>query len=821
MNSPAPDFLPQLARLAAGLPPPFVAAHESKPVERGPAAPWPQIDALLAGLAGLYRWSEDNLGPLAPLGGAQIESGHTIVSAHPPWSFNAEITFREPSRLATPAFVAVEIEVLSGAFDVAVLAADGGGFVGERHTQRAGRALVQLPVFDQPVRGVVFRNAGVGETGGRMRVLGARLAQFDPDANATAELRRRLEAEAQNPSPPEVDAAAAVPATLALGFHRLLAEGRIHEAARWLAAIDHLSAERPAWIDLRLSEILVSCHSEPRAPDANGAAPLAAGDPPPSSHSVWPDAALAELAWLRGLNRGAELIPLHQEILQALATLDLLSVARPCRLRFRWERSALAATPVRDGALSALCAQLLERIREADPWVEVDVRTTPAGTTLEFHSPLDAGALQYRAHSMLGDEWHRALHDPRCPLPLIEHRLGAEGSVRVTWAASLPAASLAPLGLERADLSGIETLYSRADGHGVRVDGGICYKLAPPLSAKPNDLVAEAALQCRAGAHLAPEALAAIRTPAGTAMSYRFVPGIMLLAWAARQPAPIAVTRVLLQLTSRLAELNRRGVQHRDVRAENVLVGDDGAVRLLDFDQARATAAADDFGNEWATEAVCCGFGGLLGQLGWRASFLRTAGALGFAWELGRFSSANSPGKHSCYYDWRWGGFALPGERPWYQRWDLLRPVFEHRAPRGGFLELGCNLGLLSTHASVAGWQARGVDHNALAVTAAGEIARALGVAAQFQTGNLCDPALFAALGDDHDLVSALSVVHWLPDPAPVEAFLRRQRRLLFEGHRAIHEEISYLHSLGYEQVELLGYSERLRPLFYATRISP
>ena len=140
--------------------------------------------------------------------------------------------------------------------------------------------------------------------------------------------------------------------------------------------------------------------------------------------------------------------------------------------------------------------------------------------------------------------------------------------------------------------------------------------------------------------------------------------------------------------------------------------------------------------------------------------------------------------------------------------------------PRGRFLELGCNLGLLSSYASLTGWETLGIDQDELAVAAADLIASTLASGTRFETGDLTSPDLFTRLETSYDLVSALSVVHWLPDPAPVEAFLRRQPRLLFEGHRAIADEERYLQELGFDSVTLLGYSERLRPVLLAVRSS-
>lgn len=752
---------------------------------------------------------------MRPLGDSSAPAPLEVRAGNQPWAFVAEIPFVRRVVEESPQFVLLELEVLSGTIGVAVLSPDSSSYLGERQLVGLGRFYVQLPVPPLLARGVVFSNGGPGETGGTFRVRSSTLLQLDREGPSFARLCRLLDEESSR-LPPEVTRPEDVKPSLSLAFFLLAGRNRINDANRLLAAINHVRTVCPPWMPTRLAELFGGCVME-TAP--NGRMPSAVHRTLAEEAPDLPVPILEEVRRLRTMTAGSPVVPLHLELLEALLLLDLLSVVRPCRVRFVWDRTALTVTPVARGTLCELLMLVVERVSVEEPLFELEVATTPAGTTVCLRSPLDPGALQYRAPSIHGEALHRCLQVPGGQLPEIEHRLSSEQELRIGWKDRLPPSEQPPIRFTRSTVPPLRELYSNNSGSVIRLCAGNCYKIASSTSTKPAGPMEEAEmLRDLAGRRITPEVLSSARFASGAAMSYRLVPGRTLLNWAASSPPAEETVRVMLQLGQAVAEINRQGIQHRDLRAENVLLTESGGICLIDFDQARRASPADDFGNEWASNGVCAGFGGLLRQLEWRQPYLQIAGHLGFAWQLGRLSSANSPGKHSCYYAWHWGGFELSGERPWSVRWDLLRSLFESELSPGRFLELGCNLGLLSTHAALCGWQTLGIDQNALAVAAADVISTAFSTTARFQVGDLCDESTYACLERRYDLVSVLSVVHWLPNPAPIEAFLRQQPRLLFEGHRSVQDELGYLQSLGFEKIRCLGYSERLRPVFYAQR---
>ena len=64
------------------------------------------------------------------------------------------------------------------------------------------------------------------------------------------------------------------------------------------------------------------------------------------------------------------------------------------------------------------------------------------------------------------------------------------------------------------------------------------------------------------------------------------------------------------------------------------------------------------------------------------------------AWAIAQRSSANAPGDVIAYYSFDLASFHLPGERPWLERWTVMRQLTEYKGKR--ILELGCNMALLS-----------------------------------------------------------------------------------------------------------------------------
>ncbi|MEE8530718.1 MAG: sulfotransferase domain-containing protein, partial [Hyphomicrobium sp.] len=195
---------------------------------------------------------------------------------------------------------------------------------------------------------------------------------------------------------------------------------------------------------------------------------------------------------------------------------------------------------------------------------------------------------------------------------------------------------------------------------------------------------------------------------------------------------------VMLQLAAILARLSLRGISHNDILPQNVLVGEDGRVHLLDFDQATTCSiyrailrnylglrigVHPVFGS-WTTalktllkKLLSTSVARATGRLrSWRsheatgevrrsvqpnrvlpalaADASEAVKLLHRAWRLGQQSDANWPGAGVAYYSMEFEGYRFPGERPWSHRWECLRQIIDYKSKR--IVELGCNMGLLS-----------------------------------------------------------------------------------------------------------------------------
>src|SRR5258706_14902614 len=74
----------------------------------------------------------------------------------------------------------------------------------------------------------------------------------------------------------------------------------------------------------------------------------------------------------------------------------------------------------------------------------------------------------------------------------------------------------------------------------------------------------------------------------GVYVAMELVGGERLRAWAAKRRDWRDVARVLVEVARGLAAAHAAGVVHRDVKPDNVIVGDDGRARIGDFGLARA-----------------------------------------------------------------------------------------------------------------------------------------------------------------------------------------------------------------------------------------
>jgi hypothetical protein len=291
-----------------------------------------------------------------------------------------------------------------------------------------------------------------------------------------------------------------------------------------------------------------------------------------------------------------------------------------------------------------------------------------------------------------------------------------------------------------------------------------------------------------------------------------------------------------------------RGICHNDLRPENILISADGFVTLIDFDQATRTPPF------WALirsfTGISIGQGEVHGSVltvvkrhvksrlsprtirvlkrmlrpnngdGQRLPCLPNNAspqlrALLEGWRLAQKSDATSPDARLAYYSLEFEGVHLPGERPWMERFEEVLAATDYTGKR--VLELGCNMALLSSFllrdAGAAAALAVDVDDKIL--KAAQLVASALSVTPALRQVDLDDSGDWETpLSDfEPDIVFALNVLNWVQDKDRLMSFLGRFDEVIFEGHETPEVEAKRFRDVGFQRIDLLGISERGRPL--------
>jgi len=145
---------------------------------------------------------------------------------------------------------------------------------------------------------------------------------------------------------------------------------------------------------------------------------------------------------------------------------------------------------------------------------------------------------------------------------------------------------------------GMATVYTATD---TRLDRVVAVKVMRPALAEDPDFVARFAREARAAARLSSPEVVAVHdqgTDPATNTAYlvmEYVAG-RTLRDVIRDSGPLSPSRALALLEPvlrALAAAHAAGLVHRDVKPENVLLGDDGRVKVADFGLARAVETSN------------------------------------------------------------------------------------------------------------------------------------------------------------------------------------------------------------------------------------
>ncbi|NIO43103.1 MAG: hypothetical protein GTO41_24870, partial [Burkholderiales bacterium] len=183
----------------------------------------------------------------------------------------------------------------------------------------------------------------------------------------------------------------------------------------------------------------------------------------------------------------------------------------------------------------------------------------------------------------------------------------------------------------------------------------------------------------------------------------------------------LGLTAATFRLAALAASLARRGVAHNDFDPTNILLSGDGSISLIDFDQATVSSQfvaivraflgvpkhdalvmtsvfyllrlkVNSTLRKMLPDSVFNFLRGVKKSLT-RAKHSRSLPKLDDAatdrqrtllkaWRIAQRSDANAPGDGLAYYEISDGVYVFPGERPWNERWEVLKQTADFRNKR-------------------------------------------------------------------------------------------------------------------------------------------
>ncbi len=144
---------------------------------------------------------------------------------------------------------------------------------------------------------------------------------------------------------------------------------------------------------------------------------------------------------------------------------------------------------------------------------------------------------------------------------------------------------------------GMATVYLSRD---IRLDRTVALKIAHPELARDQDFVARFISEARSAARLSSPNVVAVFDQGSTGdlhyIAMEYVPGPTLrdLLVARGQLSPREALDIIERVLAGLAVAHEAGIIHRDVKPENVLLGNGSSVKVADFGLARAAAGGSN-----------------------------------------------------------------------------------------------------------------------------------------------------------------------------------------------------------------------------------